>query len=123
MVINDDDSLLQLFQAMLSGAGYQVSIQAYSMHTLEEVQRTRPGLVIADCLPWEAHLCWQFLGQLQTTPDTAAIPVVASTTSPRLTPSQEAWLAAHDIPIIHKPFLADSFLLAIAQRVRNCAAA
>jgi hypothetical protein len=46
---------------------------------------------------------------------TCHIPLVVSTTSPTLARDHGAWLAAHQIPILHKPFGMDALLDLVAR--------
>ncbi len=39
LVVNDTQEILALFRALLTGAGYEVSMHAYGKHDIQEVQQ------------------------------------------------------------------------------------
>lgn len=112
MVINDTQEILELFDDLLSGEGYTVSLHSYSTRDLQEVREIMPDLIISDHPPFLEENGWQFLQKLKMDRATEYIPVILCTTSLKWLRSNvdEAWLTAKRIVVLPKPFNIDELL-------------
>ena len=114
MVVNDTQEILDLFQDLLTEAGYKVSLHAYGKREIEEVQKIKPDLIISDFPPLDREQYgWQFLQMLKMVPATAQIPVVVCTTNLRAIQDNQAWMVSKGIRVVAKPFDVEELFLAI----------
>ncbi len=104
MVINDTQEILELFELILTDAGYRVTLHAYSTRDLDEVTHLMPDLIISDHIPFKEQQGWQFLQKLKMLRETATIPVIVCTTSSELVRENEGWLKGKGVTIVAKPF-------------------
>ena len=115
MVINDTQEILELFEDILTDAGYRVSLHAYSTRDLADVVRVRPDLIISDHPPLREEQGWQFLQKPKMNRETADIPLIVCTTNTRLIQDNEGWLTSKGVLVIPKPFVIDELLAAVEQ--------
>ncbi len=113
MVMNDTQEILELFELILTDAGYMVTLHAYSLRDLDEVTHTMPDLIISDHIPFKEQQGWQFLQKLKMLRETATIPVIVCTTSSGLVRENEGWLKGKGVTIVAKPFDIDELLHAV----------
>ncbi len=113
MVINDTQEILELFELILTDAGYRVTLHAYSTRDLDEVTHLMPDLIISDHIPFKEQQGWQFLQKLKMLRETATIPVIVCTTSSELVRENEGWLKGKGVTIVAKPFDIDELLHAV----------
>jgi CheY-like chemotaxis protein len=92
-----------------------VTTHRFAPQTVAEVAQTQPAVLIVDYPPLREQDTWAFLQQLRHDATTRHIPLVVSTTSPALARDHGAWLAAHQIPILHKPFVMDTLVDLVAR--------
>src|SRR5215212_10834226 len=112
MVINDTQEILQLFDEILTGEGYEVSLHAYGTRDIDLVKSVNPDLIISDHIPTQEKQGWQFLQKLKMTPETVSIPVIICTTSYNIAMENAGFLASKGIMVVLKPFNIDELLLA-----------
>jgi CheY-like chemotaxis protein len=117
MVLNDTQEILELFQDILTGEGYSVSLHAYSTRDLDDVKRVRPTLIISDHPPTREDQGWQFLQKLKMSRETEHIPLLVCTTNTKLVRDNEGWLLSKGVVVIPKPFNIDELLSAVEQMI------
>ena len=118
LVINDTPQLLDLFQELLSDAGYQVTPDRFTLETdrlLERVKAIEPDLIVLDLIIGDEHRGWQFLQMLEMTPETRTIPVVVCTAAVHLVRELQPHLDSMGIQVVLKPFDIDHLLGTIAK--------
>jgi signal transduction histidine kinase/ActR/RegA family two-component response regulator len=75
LVVEDDQSSVDLLRAYLTGSGYQVLVERTGPEGLAAVRREQPDAVVLDIqLPGLDG--WELLAALKAAPETASIPVV-----------------------------------------------
>ncbi len=121
LVINHSPDILDLFAAVLEPEGYMVTTQLFAQRSVEDVAVAQPDVLICDYPAICEADAWAFVQLLKGTAATTAIPVLVSTTSLTLVREHQAWLTAHDIAVLPKPFAIDE-LLAVLQRLQRTAA-
>ncbi len=117
MVINDTQEILQLFEEILTGEGYEVSLHSYGTRDIEQVRKAQPDLIISDHPPGEEKQGWQFLQKLKMNRDLATIPVIVCTTNSRIVTDIEGHLWAKGISVVPKPFDIDELLAAVEEKL------
>jgi len=117
MVIDDTQEILELFELILTDAGYTVTLHSYSTRDLEEVKRIMPDLIISDHVPFKGQQGWQFLQKLKMLRETAEIPVIVCTTSSELLRENEGWLKGKGVAVVPKPFNVDELLNAVEMAI------
>ncbi len=120
MVINDTAEIQQLFEDILTDAGYRVRVKSYGTQDLEQVQEERPDLVVADCAPLAGEKQgWQFVQKMKMSRATEDIPIVICSTSLDLIHQIEGWLTQKGILALPKPFTRDELLRAVEAQLRR----
>ena len=120
LVIDDTQELLDVFEDLLTEAGYRVSLQAPCPPDLTAVTRARPDLIISDYsdyVPAKATDCWQFLEELKRDRATVALPLIICTTGSTLARDHDDWLRAHAVQVVAKPFAVEAILAAVARAI------
>ncbi len=115
VVINHSPDLLELFQDLLEYAGYRVTTHRFAPQTVAQVAQAQPAVLIVDYPGIQEPEAWALIEQLHQDATTRHIPLVVSTTSPTLERDHGAWLAAHQIPILPKPFGMDTLVDLVAR--------
>ncbi len=117
VVINHSPDLLEMFQDLLEYAGYMVMVttQLFGTHMVAEVAQAQPAVLIVDYPAIQEPEAWALIKQLHQDATTCHIPLVVSTTSPTLERDHGTWLAAHQIPILPKPFSMDALVDLVAR--------
>jgi DNA-binding response OmpR family regulator len=108
LVIEDDPSLLELFEVILLDEGYDVKLCVFSNESLDAVRGFCPDLIILDIvMPGMSGL--DILHQLESDGDTSAIPVVICTGIGIADRGMVYQLASNGYTIIDKPFELNGF--------------
>lgn len=115
MVVNDTQEILMLFQEILEGEGYEVSLHSYSNRDLEEVKKVKPDLIISDHPPIadKEKQGWQFIQKLRMSRETELIPIILCTTSVKMAEEAEGHLTEKGVTVVLKPFNIDELLAAV----------
>ena len=117
LVINDTQEILQLFEEILTGEGYEVVLHSYSTRDVELVKRVLPDLIISDHPPVDEKQAWQFLQKVKMTRETSHIPIVLCTTNSKVVADGEGHLAAKGVLVVLKPFDIDDLLGAVQAQI------
>ena len=110
LVINDDQAILQLFQLLLEGEGYQVQTSLIAYEDVREVAQIAPSLIILDLKIGRDQQGLLLLEQLRLYRPTMAIPIILCTAAVQLIREQEETLRQKGIPVLYKPFDVDEVL-------------
>jgi DNA-binding response OmpR family regulator len=113
LVINDDESILELFQMLLQSEGYEVLTSVEAIENIADVEALQPELVILDLKLGMQEEGWIMLQKLRMYPPTAGIPVIVCTAALDIVRQQESTLQDKGIPIVYKPFSLDELLKAV----------
>ena len=85
VILDDDDSLLDLMREILeSEGGYRVQIRAEGQGGYEFVKQVLPDLVILDLVFAREQLGWTILETLKADPETLVVNIVPSPTEAQL---------------------------------------
>lgn len=117
MVINDTQEILMLFEDILTGEGYRVSLHAYKPRDLQDVIQVKPDLIISDHPITHEEQGWQFIQKVRMCPETTHIPIVICTTNVNIVQNIESKLAVKAISVVFKPFDIDELLLAVRELI------
>jgi len=119
MVINDTQEVLELFELILTGEGFRVSLHSYQVRDLKKVKEVNPDLLIVDQFYGEEALGWELVQKMKMDRDTAHIPIVVCSTEIRLLKELEGHLKAKNIGVILKPFDIDDLIFAVNQALAD----
>ena len=115
LVINDDQSTLELFQLILEAEGYEVLLSQVAIEEVSQIEQQHPHLIILD-FKLGAHADgFLLLQKIRMYPPTATLPVILCTAAVGEVREQEEVLRQKGIPVIYKPFDLDELLRAIYQ--------
>ena len=115
LVINDDQSILDLFRLLLEAEGYQVILSKVAYEDVQEIEHLHPALIILDFKIGQHNLGWTLLQKLKMYPPTKDIPLILCTAALTEVREQEEALRQKGIPLIYKPFEIDELLQVIQQ--------
>lgn len=113
LVINDDDSILELFQLLLESEGYTVKTSLEIIENIKDVEEIKPDLVILDLKLGMHEAGWTMMQKLRMYPPTQNIPIILCTAALNEVREQEATLEDKGIPVVYKPFSVDELLKAV----------
>lgn len=113
LVVDDDQDMLEVLDALLTNAGYQVRTAANGVEALGAVARAMPALVLLDMI-MPVMDGWQFTQELRASYDTD-VPIVVLTAAEHAR-SRCRGLDAADV--LSKPFDAGELLRVVARYVR-----
>lgn len=115
LVINDDQSILDLFQLILESEGYEVLLALGAMEDVRQIEQQQPQLIILD-VKLGAHTDgFLLLQKIRMYPPTTALPIILCTAAVGEVREQEEVLRQKGVPVVYKPFDLDELLQAIAQ--------
>ena len=104
LVINNSESILALFQKILTTDDCQVFTQYFLNSDLSDVTRIQPNLIILDYYVGREGVGWEFLQLLKMDEATAGTPVLICTTAVKLAHNIAGYLATKQVTILRKPF-------------------
>jgi two-component system nitrogen regulation response regulator GlnG len=113
MVIDSDPHTLALFDEILTLEGYDVSLYAYGLPSLAEIDRADPALIVLDHISVDEAGSWRLLDLLSLVRATRPLPVVLCSTGGANVRRQDGWPLAPGISYVAKPFEIDDLLAAI----------
>jgi CheY-like chemotaxis protein len=115
LVINDDQSTLELFQLILESDGYEVLLAQRAMEGVSQIEQQHPHLIILDVKLGTGADGLRFLHDIRRYPPTTALPVILCTAAVGEMCEHEEVLRQEGIPVLYKPFDLDELLQAIHQ--------
>jgi DNA-binding response OmpR family regulator len=121
MVINDTQEILELFDIILTDAGYQVILYSQAMRDLDEIKKIKPDLIVVDQLFGNEAPGWQLIQKLKMDGTTALIPLVVCSAELNRLKELEGHLKAKNIQVVVKPFDISELLNAVELAFREAA--
>jgi CheY-like chemotaxis protein len=115
LVINDDQSILDLFHLILEGEGYKVNSSLVVYEDLKDIEQLNPDLIILDVKMGYHAGGLTLLQKLKMYPPTKNIPVMICTAALNEMREQEETLRQKKIPVLYKPFDMDELLKLVHQ--------
>jgi CheY-like chemotaxis protein len=120
LVVNDTQEILELFDEILSGIGFETVLMSYAPRELERIREVEPDLIILDFLMGDRELLgWQLLQKLKMDRSLAAIPVVVCTAAVKAAQEQQGYLTEQGVMIVLKPFTVDQLEEAVRAAVEQ----
>jgi CheY-like chemotaxis protein len=119
LVIEDDRAILELYEEVLTDAGYQVKLMVSKPLDVQVIARIKPELVISDWGVSQDDLNWNFINDMGNTPGTIAIPILVCTAIPLMTSNVGNLLIERKITVLQKPFDIDELLELIEKTTSN----
>lgn len=118
LVIDDDPSILQLFDELLGEEGYRVSLDNVARETVaihHAVRDHQPDLVILDFVLGDEGGGWQVLEALEMDQRTRDIPVIICTGAVRQVTEMGPQLEERGVKVVLKPFDIDELLSVVEE--------
>ncbi len=119
LVINDPKEILEMFQLLLEGEGYEVVLSSYPILKASEIEEIRPELIVLDLIFGQEKLGWQMLQMLKMQRPTQTIPVILCIAALQAVREQEGYLIAQGVEIIYKPFDINTFLTLVHNTLQS----
>ena len=113
MVVDSDPQTLALFDEILTLEGYDVSLYAYGLPSLAEIDRADPALILLDHISVDEAGSWRLLDVLSLVRATRPLPVVLCSTGGANVRRKDGWPIAPGISYVGKPFEIDDLLATI----------
>jgi CheY-like chemotaxis protein len=118
LVIDDDDSLLELFQLILESEGYDLHLFKGNDEDAKDVETLHPSLIILDIKLGQDYNGFVLLEKLKRYPPTKHIPLILCTAAVEEIREQEDTLRQRDISVLYKPFELDELLQVVEECLR-----
>jgi CheY-like chemotaxis protein len=116
VVIDDTESIVDLYDELLTDAGYEVvGTFASPPLAVQPIAEVQPDLIIMDWFFGREGTGMALLELLKLSPSTAAIPVIVCTAGDVALVPDEGILMQHGVRIVHKPFGIDDLLAVVKQ--------
>jgi DNA-binding response OmpR family regulator len=119
LVVNDTQTILELFQFILEGEGYEMVASSTPIHHPGEIERVNPDLIIIDILFNQDKEGWQMIQMLKMQRSTASIPLIVCTAAVEAVRETEGHLFAKGIFVVYKPFDIDDLLATVKQALNS----
>lgn len=118
LVVNDTQEILELFEEILEGMGFEVVLMSYAPRELGRVREVEPDLIILDFLMGDRELLgWQLLQKLKMDRRLDAIPVIVCTAAVRAVAEQQGYLTEQGVLVVLKPFNVDQLEDAVRRAI------
>ena len=118
LVIDDDQSILELFRLIFEPEGYKVTLSKSAFEDVQEVEQLKPDLIIMDFKLGRHEDGFLLLQKIKMYRPTKDIPIILCTAAVDIVVEQENVLREKGIPILYKPFDVDE-LLRVTERTLN----
>ncbi|HZU66104.1 MAG TPA: response regulator [Ktedonobacteraceae bacterium] len=115
LIIDDDSSLLELYQLLLEAEGYRVTTSRSAYEQVADVEQLQPDLILMDMKLGGKESGFLLLQKLRLYRPTKDIPVIICTAAVQVVREQEETLKEKGIPILYKPFEIDELLRVVQQ--------
>jgi CheY-like chemotaxis protein len=116
LVINDTVAILDLFRELLTGEGYRVTTDGFTVALdamLDRVREELPDLIVLDFIILDERRGWQFLEALKLDRATREIPVIVCTAAVQMVEELQTHLDTMGVSVVLKPFDIDTLLAEI----------
>jgi two-component system OmpR family response regulator len=118
MVIDDDQAILGMFEAVLTNAGYAVATHLTGESALAAVDQFQPDLIILDWMFGQQGRALTILERLERHAATATSGIIVASGAAHALRGVEAALQARGIAVLDKPFLLPDLFAAIDRALR-----
>jgi CheY-like chemotaxis protein len=115
LIIDDNEDILTMLQAMLVHKGYKTSVHDKPHGLIDVVRDIQPDIVLMDKLLSGSEGC-EFCKQLKADPELAHIPVIMISAHPQA--ATECFAAGADF-FVEKPFEMNHLLQTIADALKK----
>jgi CheY-like chemotaxis protein len=120
LVVNDTQEILELFEDILDGLGFESVLMSYAPRELQRIREVEPDIVILDFLMGDRELLgWQLLQKLKMDRALALIPIVVCTAAVKAVQEQQGYLTEQGVIIVLKPFTVDQLEEAVQAAVEQ----
>jgi CheY-like chemotaxis protein len=116
LVINDTVAILELFRELLTGEGYRVTTDGFTVALdamLDRVREELPDLIVLDFIILDERRGWRFLEALKLDRATREIPVIVCTAAVQMVEELQTHLDTMGVSVVLKPFDIDTLLAEI----------
>lgn len=117
LVIEDSQAIAELYQDVLSDAGYEVRVIASKPEDVQILEQIQPDLIISDWMIYPEEDSWDFINSIKNTPATARIPVVVCTGISLNVNNLDSRLREQKIEALAKPFDIDELLRVVEKTI------
>jgi CheY-like chemotaxis protein len=117
LVIDDNESLLEVFQLILESEGYDVFLSTGNDEEVQHVEALDPSLIILDAKLGQDD-GFVLVEKLKRYPPTKHIPLILCTAAVEEIREQEDTLRQRDISVLYKPFELDELLQVVEECLR-----
>ena len=108
LVVNDTQEILELFDDIITGLGFETVLMSYAPRELHRIREVAPDLIVLDFLMGDRELLgWQLLQKLKMDRALATIPIVVCTAAVNAVNEQQGYLTEQGVTIVLKPFTVD----------------
>lgn len=118
-VVDAAEEILSLFDQILSGEGYSVSVQAFPLRSLDQLRQAQPDLIILDYLVDQEEDGWQALELLKMSDDLRHIPIIVCAAPSRHLEEMYSYLKGKDVAVVLKPFDSDELVAAVNAAIND----
>jgi adenylate cyclase len=115
IIIDNDESMRDLFTLGLKRQGWQVFSYSYAYVELATLEHHRPDLIILGFSDQDDGIGWRFLQLLKMEVATAKIPILITTTAFDLSAEVRGYLLSRHISVIYKPFNLKAFVTLVQE--------
>jgi CheY-like chemotaxis protein len=120
LVVNDTQEILELFEEILGGLGFEVILMSYAPRELDRIREVAPDLIVLDFLMGDRELLgWQLLQKLKMDRRLEAVPVVVCTAAVKAAQEQQGYLTEQGVLVVLKPFNVDQLEEAVRSAMRQ----
>ena len=120
LVVNDTQEILELFEEILDGLGFESVLMSYAPRELQRIREVEPDLIVLDFLMGDRELLgWQLLQKLKMDRALAMIPIVVCTAALQAVQEQQGYLTEQGVMIVLKPFTVDQLEEAVRAAVEQ----
>src|SRR5262245_44118835 len=93
LVVNDTQEILELFDEILQGLGFEVVLMSYAPRELDRVREVAPDIIVLDFLMGDRELQgWQLLQKIKMDRRLERIPVIVCTAAVKTVEEQQGYL-------------------------------
>jgi len=117
LIIDDDQSILELFRLILEPEGYQVTIAKSAFENVHEIEQLNPDLIVLDFKLGRQEDGFLLLQKIKMYRPTKDIPIILCTAAVDIVVEQENVLREKGIPILYKPFDIDELLRVVEREL------
>ncbi len=111
--VNGSPAILDVLRELLGGEGYRATACVFAPDVFARIAAARPDALIVDVAPGE-RAGWALLQRLHADAATTAIPVLVTSTAPRLLDQARADAARYRrYLVLAKPYALDEVLAAV----------